>query len=522
MFDFNAPGAGPLLQQRVETRPKAVAAWLDRLPFASPMDTAQQLVAALYALNRHPLDEDERYALLALVRPAVARAAAALETLLADSGVPPHAQQRQIGALLRELHLEHSLGYQRVLEPNPRRFGRANPKRIAGAAGHRMAALRDVQAACYLTHAPPPAGLWQDLHQLFAFVQASKLADSAADDAPPADLTYREALLLALADPPHMSHAELVHTRLYLDRFAGQAQLRPPAASTPRGFAIRTDGDASPNHFASSPREGTLWLDTDALCRHLHETASRLRNGETPHSLGLPPGMDGAFGLTLFKRLMRQWSTSAQRAFKRYAIDGGSVQVVAGVSAIHRLLERVPQPPRPETEDDSLPIHDVGMTFTAPSAVTATRWTVSNDSAAGLALCGAPDAPLNLRVGDPLALRADDAAEWSLGVIRWLRMRDAQQIELGVERLAPQIRPVWVRPLRGQRTTNPEPALFLPGLAALRQNDRLLLPRHLYQAGMDAEVWHAPHQYTLTFGRCLDHTPGFDLIEFTIFADRQP
>ena len=125
-------------------------------------------------------------------------------------------------------------------------------------------------------------------------------------------------------------------------------------------------------------------------------------------------------------------------------------------------------------------------------------------------------------MGDPLALRADDAAAWSLGVIRWIRMRDAQQVELGVERLSPQIQPVWVRPLRGHRKASPEPALFVPGLPALKQNDRLLLPRHLYQIGMDAEVWHPPHQYTLTFGRRLEHTPSFDLIDFTIFADEQP
>jgi len=117
------------------------------------------------------------------------------------------------------------------------------------------------------------------------------------------------------------------------------------------------------------------------------------------------------------------------------------------------------------------------------------------------------------------ALRADDAAAWSLGVIRWIRMRDARQVELGVERLSPQIQPAWVQPLRGHRKTRPEAALFVPGVAALQQPDRLLLPRHLYQIGMDADVWHSPHQYTLTFGRCVEQTPSFDLIEFSIFSD---
>jgi len=68
-------------------------------------------------------------------------------------------------------------------------------------------------------------------------------------------------------------------------------------------------------------------------------------------------------------------------------------------------------------------------------------------------------------VGDALAVRVGDGAEWSLGVIRWTRMRDVRQVEFGVERLAPQIQPAWVRPLRGGKLA--EPALFVPGLSAL-------------------------------------------------------
>lgn len=518
MFDFNAPSQGLPPQTAVETRPKAVAAWLDRLPFANPADAARQLLTALQGLNRHTLDDDDRYVLLALYRPAVRRAASGLEALLADSGVPPQPHQRQIGALLRELHTEHAFGYRQIMEANPRRFGRTHPKRMAGAAAHRMAALRDIQAACYLTHTVSPPGVWQDLHHLRTFVHASRLADTVPDDAPAPDLSYRQALLLALADPPQMNHAEFMPTRLYLERFAELAKLCPPAASTPRGFAIRTDGDTPPNPFATRPDEGALWLDTEALCRHLHETMGRLRNGKTPGAPDLPPDL----GLALCKRLFRQWSTRAQRSFKRYPVDG-EVQVVAGVSAVHRLLEGADEAPCFEDDDDSLAIRDVGvLVAAAPIVVNATRWTVSNDSASGLALCGAPNTPLNLKVGEPLALRAEDAASWSLGVIRWIRMRDSRQIELGVERLAPQIRPVWVRPLRGQLRTNPEPALLIPGLSALKQPDRLLLPRRLYQVGMDADVWDKPRQYTLSFGRVLEHTPSFDLIEFSPIEDETP
>jgi len=518
MLTFNIPDKDAALQRAVETRPKAVADWLGRLPFASPADTAQQLLVALYALNRHPLGEDDRHTLLALYRPVIERATASLESLLADACVPPNAQQRQIGTLLRELHVEHSVGYkQALLSLANRRFGRASPKRTAEITARLLTALRDVQIASYLTHMPPPAGLWQEMRQIHAFAEASNLADLEVEGAPAPGKAYIQAVLFALADPPHMSHTELIQSRHYLDKFGALGMLASAPIEGHRGFPIPAEGDAAPSPHAAGSIQNGRWLDTDMLCRHLHEATVRLRSGETPQRIGLSAGIDSEFGQSLCKRLLKQWSGTTQRAFRRHAAPGSAVQVVAGLSAIHRLLE--PEPQRHPEDADSLSIPDAERVLAAAAPAAPCRWIVDNDSAAGLALSCKPDVPLNLKVGDPLALRADDAAAWSLGVIRWIRMRDAQQVELGVERLSPQIQPVWVQPLRGQRKASPELALFVPGLAALQQKDRLMLPRHLYQIGMDADVWQPPHKYTLTFGRCLEHTPSFDLIDFTIFAD---
>jgi hypothetical protein len=515
MLTLNIPDKDAALQHAVETRPKAVADWLGRLPFASPEGTAQQLLVALYALNRHPLGEDDRYTLMALYRPVIERAASSLESLLADAGVPPHAQHRQIGTLLRELHIEHSIGYkQALLALANRRFGRASPKRTAEVIARLLTAP---QTACYLTHTPTPAGLWQEMHQIHAFAQASNLADTAVEDAPPANLAYSQALLIALADPPHMSHAELVHTRLYLDQFAARSMLTATPVAGHHGFPIRTDGDAAPNPFATNPTQGSLWIDTDALCHHLHNTAVRLHTGETPRYIGLPPGMESELSQKLCKRLLKQWSTGAQRAFKRYATPGSTVQMVSGVSAIHRLLEQIPQADRLEADEvDSLPNVDIESVFAVPVIVNATRWTVSNDSAAGLGLIGTPDAPLNLKVGDPLALRADawrpGAGGDPLDHARSAAGRARRQAAVAADPA------MWVRPARPPRGVG---SALLFGSGALKQNDRLLLPRRL-AVGMDADVRHPPHQYTLTFGRRLAHTPSFDLIDFTVFADEQP
>ncbi len=509
----------PLKKLAVETHPKSTAAWLERLPFASPVDVARQLMEALYALNRHPLDANARYALLSLYRPVVADAALCLETLLAESGVPPHAQQRQIGMLLRELLTELSIGFKHILLVAHAAAGRGfPPRRFVEVSAWLLASLRDVQIAFYMTYHPLPAGMWLEMHQLYLLAQSSGSADKSVGETLPASLAYRQALLLALADPPHMSLDALTHTRLYLHKLSPLAALRSAmGSSTQTGFAIATDSDLGPGQ-PGLHKEGSLWLDTDALCRQLHDIALRLRTGDSPHSIGLPQGMQSELSLSLGKRLLKLWRTGAQRTFKRYPAKTGTLQMVAGVCSIHRLLAGEPQAGESAADTDDLPIHDVRPLGAAPMTVSISRWTISNDSAAGLALLGAPDEPLNLKVGDALALRSDAAAAWSLAVIRWIRMRDAQQVELGVERLSPEMQPVWVQPMRGHRKARPEPALFIPGLPALKQPDRLLLPRHLYQAGMDADVWHPQQHITLAFGRRLEHTPGFDLIDYTLIA----
>jgi hypothetical protein len=517
MLSFDLPparDAGP-----VETRPKAVASWLAHLPYASPLDAAYQLLSALRTLNRHALDPDAREALLALYEPALARVAAGLETLLSDAGVPPHAVPQQAGVVLRELHLEHSLGYKHLLKALASgSIRRGLAKRAAARAGRLLAALYDVQFACHLTYGSQPAGLWRDMHQCFAWARDNHLSELTVDNAPAPSAVYRQALLMALADPPHMSRAEIRHARLLLVRLGTLARLSatdiPPAQGA---FAVPVDSDNGPCACIDRPSEGSLWLETDVLCRNLHDMVLRLRTGDSPRYIGLPPDMDSETTQTLGKRLLKLWRIGTQRAFKRYTPRPGFVQMVAGVWAIHRLLMQDSIAPQDETaSDDSLPIGDVETLTASPAVVHATEWSIRDDSAGGLALSGTPEASLNLKVGDVVALRGDDAAPWSLAVIRWIRMHDAQRVEFGAERLAPRAQPVWVRPLRGLRKTT-EPALFVPGMAALKQSDRLLLPRHVYGPGMDAEVWHDPRQYTLTFGRRLEHTPSFDLIDFTVF-----
>lgn len=518
MIDLSVPRTDLPQSGTVETRPRETAKWLEHLPFGSPIDAAQLLATALYALNRRPLPDATRLALLALYRPAIARAVDCLEVLLLDAGVPPHPQQRQTGVLLRELHSELAIGYKQVMHTlaETRATATQSPQ-LVETVSCLLTALHGLQAACHLSYITPPGQLWEEMHRVYRFARTRHIEHQLTDGVPTADTVYRQAMLLALADPPRMNPVEIQYTRHIIRSFVHHVTLGTKPVDARAGFAITLDGDAPPRHLADTHHDEALWLDTDGLCRHLRDAAMRLRAGATAASVGLPGHLDAGVCIRLARRLLRLWRPGAHREFKRHAMAGSSVELVAGVSAAHRLLEQT----RHElAEEDDLVIRDTVLPV-VPS-INSSTWTVANDSASGLALDGTPDAPLNLKVGDPVILRpAQTEEDWAVGAIRWIRMRDARRVELGIERLAPSVQPVWVRPLRGRRKASPEPALFLPGIAALKQDDRLLLSRHIYAKDLDAEVWHPPRQYLLTFGDCLEHSAGFDLVEFRIFVDKQ-
>lgn len=517
MSELSLPPVDPDLRHAFAAQPRQAADWLDRLPFANPVVAAQQLLQALAAMNRSLLDANLRATLLALHRPALGRVTTSLASLLGETGVPPHAQQRLAASLLRDLHREHVIACKHGIRGigSPRQPAR----RMAEPLACLLAALRDLHAAHAYTYNPVPAALWLDLHHSHALARRHGIAELSRNGVASASLSYRQTLLMALADPPHLSRSEQTLVQAFLHAFGALAELRegPPGAV---GFPVDPDSDRAPT-VRTERNPVPFWLDTDALCRQLHETAHRLRLGESPRRMGLPAELDEDLTQNLARRLSRQWRNAPQRNFRRHVDQAGWVEVVVGLTAIHRLLADAgvcpDQPDEPSDEDGHLAIDDVGMrTVAAP--VLASHWTIRNDSAGGLALEGTPEAPLNLKVGDALALRprGSDAA-WSLATIRWIVMHDGGRVEFGLERLAPRVQPVWVRPLRGHRK-RPEPALFVPGLAALKLPDRLLLPRDLYATGLDAELWPSPYPALLSFGRRHERTTSFDLVDFTVFT----
>jgi hypothetical protein len=147
------------------------------------------------------------------------------------------------------------------------------------------------------------------------------------------------------------------------------------------------------------------------------------------------------------------------------------------------------------------------------------RWKIRDESAGGLSLVWDENAPTHVRVGDLLGLLDEDANQWRVAVARWLKSEDVTHVEVGVEMLAPSVKPVAVRSITegGKVAARAVQALMLPAVAALHQPATLLVAPGYCQAGNDIYVLTGDEKpRRVRVMRVLERSAAFEQV---LFAD---
>lgn len=507
LLTLHTPKPGQALKQAPETRPAALAEWLDQLSGKPGEEAAQRLVAELGRLNRSELDEDLRARLTLLHETAVQRLIEQLVASLPENGTPQSVVHRQAANLACELAIELAHAWKLVslaLQHRRSLFGGTKARQTA--LTHLLAALSNQICTSYRSYTSPPLHGWHELHQLHAAIGEEGWGDVVADDAGhSAETLYRRALLLALADPYRFTRPEIEVTLACLSKFGQLAELRRGGQDRKAAFLINPGSDSPAVNEDTEDASAGLALDTQALCKHLRSLLARLRNGEDFRSLGLTEMAHRINGPHLLARLHQAWRGGNRRGFKRYAPGLTHVEVISGISAIHRLFDPKHKPV-PSPQATAGPPADQGE----PA-----RWQVANDSANGLAISAHAQEVAQVRMGNPLALREENTADaaWLLGVIRWGKMSKGQVVVAGVEKLSPNAASVVLRFAEGSAANLGQPALLIPANAVLQTEERLLLPQGHYQRGRTADLWHQGERRRIALGGLVEQTPFFDLVE---------
>jgi len=150
------------------------------------------------------------------------------------------------------------------------------------------------------------------------------------------------------------------------------------------------------------------------------------------------------------------------------------------------------------------------------------RWQIRNESAGGyrIALEGTREA--KVQVGELLGLRhRTDHALWEVGVVRWLRQSAEGSLELGIQVLAPQARPVMVRNEQaGGKAAEDQYALLLPEIPAIKQAASIITPIMLFQPDNELRLQLPGHDIRLKLTQKLQDSGSFVQFLYTSASDQ--
>jgi hypothetical protein len=362
----------------------------------------------------------------------------------------------------------------------------------------------------HLGYRAPPANLWSELHQLyFCAIQqsAEKLAvpeQLAANNARSVNLVYTQVLLMALADPQHLTNSDILKTDAYLSNVASHADLRALGlVDNPAGvFLVALDSDTPPTPFIKNkhvPDSTTdILLLTLGLARLIHQHIKSLQSGIIPSDGNLPVNAIESHYEDLLTRLIKNFGKVPQRIFSRTKKSDG-VELGIGLITAHNL------------------IHDGGDTFinatNAAGAIKPSRWQVLNVSAGGYALRKFNSSQASARVGDVVAMKSSKSTSWELAILRWANVNELNQLDIGLELISPSAAAITAKltnnALEGE-------ALLLPELGGLKQAASIITARGFCKLGDTLNCNTDGKPSKILINKLVERTARFERFQFSL------
>jgi hypothetical protein len=253
---------------------------------------------------------------------------------------------------------------------------------------------------------------------------------------------YREALLLAFAQPQQLGPGDLKRVRHYLRDVANLAELQQDAVVIdPAGvFALATHADQPGIGYAKRADAGLgssrFVLNNEKLLARVQADLDHLRN----QSPAQPRYLNGTPSPALLARLNESWRGELAPRLNRAQFHP-RVDLWIGLNDVWQLLHNAPQTNRLSGD-----------------------WMIVNESPRGFGLKYMSGKLSPIAVGDVVAIRAGRGSKVHACIVRWLHTEGPTQIEIGLQQLASIVVPALYRHAEDSEQT-PQRVLLLPGMA---------------------------------------------------------
>jgi len=507
-FELLVDGLPPRQKPARESFPcnsKAVKLWIEALPLANSGATARLLYNGLKDLNHLEVDPLQRLDILELMRQPVSFVVSGMDKHIIGQPLPLPTQKKQIGNVLRDFHRELATGYRIVLGDLCGPKGAVpflRGKYAATAVSRGIFHASQLFVKSYLAYGELPQHAWRDLHVLMAYAVSQNLHEKVITDVQLKGLTvtaqnlYMQAILLFITNPYRLTPKEIVDVEAACLVWSQFVELRFDGAGD-GVFSLDPLLDAAPGVRQEVERP---WrLNTLPLVKLLDQA---LASGAPQ----LQP--KGRFGATAnlsrdtLLRLKTAWGFSGERRYQRLPA-GHRMDGAIGLHAAHYLLAG--------ERDLNAFVHGLSASVMLSDKERAAAWAaassdqsrpslspvkVIDQSLGGYRIVWENAQNLRARVGEVVVLSQlveagdDDPRDWLIGVLRWLRCGNSDNLEAGVELLSRHAEAAVVRSLSAATSGKVihralvlaplalegigEPTLLVPSLVDERDESELL------------------------------------------------
>jgi hypothetical protein len=566
---FSLPAQDRAAPTHFQANPVALTKWLETLPKTNLGQTTRSLFESLTELNRVELSPALRLQLLEVLRPVIYFAATGLRRHYLHQAIVLPEQAQKVTKLAHVLFQELAIGYTLVAVQtlqSERQSGFSQPQQGVATALHRALSdttqnlLRDCQL-----YRVARRGCWHNLHQLAALAWEQQLERLAVADQQGGDSTleaaYLRALLLGSANTFQLRQEDLAKLFSQLLDWSRLVSLCGVGEGL---FAIDCDSDNGPiyqPHF--HPTDGhtnTLGLDTRALGEHLYQQRSNDDDIAISERL---------LSNDLLAHLTLAWTTVSNRAFLR--VDAHEpIELALGLTAAHHFISgeidfalllskegfiklnrpsdnpflRTDTPSRESRPRDvwDSPFTNTGLTQISVESIdfnirkqhTATEHVKDKDkyryhavetvniSPGGFCLKWPPESATQVRIGEIVGIRERNHKNWSVGVIRWVRLQESGP-QLGIELLSPTATPFGARPVQKAGPQGEfQRVLVLPELKQTGQPTTLITPRLPFRSGQKIVLMYRDKETRVQLGKRFATTAAFSQFEFRRLGNSTP
>lgn len=485
---------------QIDTRPLYVEEWLDSLPYADFRRTARLIEEATRATNTQSIKATTRMELVEIynrpyqyyvesqIRAGAQHTLQSIETMQGQIGL-----MKQIAV---NLGLAGKLSADEVLKQKTS-WRQTKPPLPAYLAS--LHYLSHAMIFGFLEYAPTPKNVWRQLHSIYEFAESLQrelaqvpMPGQKGATATIAD-TYKRIALAALVDPHRLPFGAIWEVYEQLRHWTCHVQLRQfePVIGSGGCFIIDLDSDNRPltpdKQAEISAAKRARILDCAALGGIVEDQLDQLDAGQP---LTTESRLSPYFARVVLGQMLRAWGVPPTRSFAREP-RSGAVELVRGMTAVFFHLNgcREFDPGRdPDAEDDSA-WQPPATTGTTPLYQTE-QWSLVDQGMGGYAVISSDRPPQTVRVGDLVAF-ADSTSgrqEWTLGIIRWLMVRQGKFHRMGVQIIAGRISAISLRATTGSlQDRRFRRALLVEG-GADSQPDSLISERGFYVKNRDLEL----------------------------------